>query len=827
MKQCSLKFETLKDEKEKIERLLDENSDIIKNLNKDLQDKLIIIERSKNEKIELIRKLSDLEEKFLIKVKEVDREKEEKIKMIENLSSFERKLIIKENEIETEKKEKLELIKKLSCLTDDFHNKVIEIEKVKSENQEMIVKLGALEKDFAIKVDEREKEINDKLDYSQKLKILEVELEKIAEGNETLRNERDDLAKKLNSITSDEKNLSKKINDKTLKLKQSKSLILELEDKLRKIIEEHEKILISYDNQKQCNLNQFEKIEALNSLIKSKEEEIDQIKSQFSYLETNKKIIPKFSDSTYEIAINAIIPNPSSNQYKNDSLIVLSQSSSEISIKPLSSPLKSFFLQEFEIPLTQSSLSKLKETIKSFSQNQKLFESAYKRLETDFQSLKSSSQDKHDDLKIENYELKKLSDDLKKHLDIQSEETRKLVSELSQKDSKILQTQVEKSDLENSLSKLSLDTSNKSLKILELTQEITNSSNYIQKILKEKESLEREIENLTRSSSLGHSQIHSELSTLRAQYSKLDSINSSLEQAKAGLETKVKKLSGEKSELIEKQEEMTEEIEGLKQIRTQQSEVIEKLEEDQKGLLANAGSDKKTINEYKNKLATYMKNTTALEKELRSMTPPPRRDRVEESKADSPYRLCHTADSLSQASIEKTLEKLKKLIKQPASEALVKFCQEVLSQENLSIQLQDHSMISDDSKVSQISGLGDVNAQEVNYKAHARIIQLEKKNKELFERLVEKKSRVKRLKDLAKGLQEEFRRLDVEAKSQKNFDLEGFRGIFQKFLNGLKNVDSESMKILQVLAGILGLSVETLPRSDSKSRWNLFSKKNK
>ena len=146
-------------------------------------------------------------------------------------------------------------------------------------------------------------------------------------------------------------------------------------------------------------------------------------------------------------------------------------------------------------------------------------------------------------------------------------------------------------------------------------------------------------------------------------------------------------------------------------------------------------------------------------------------------------------------------------LKERASEALIKFCQEVLSQENLSIKLQDHSMISDVSKVSQISGLGDVNSQEGNYKADARIIQLEKKNKELMERLMEKKSRVKRLKDLVKGLQEEFWRLDVKAKSQKNFDLEGFRGIFQKFLNGLKNVDLESMKILQVLAGILGLSV--------------------
>ena len=827
IKEIMKNFETLKVEKEKIERLLDDSYDIIQNLNKDLQDKLMIIEKCKNEKFELNAKLSNLEEKFQINLIEIEKDKQEKIELIENLNSFERKLNLKEKDLETEKKDKLELIEKSKTLAVDFCNKSNELEKEKSEKQELFEKLVALEKDFRIKIEELDKEKKEKLEISEKLINLDNELEKIIQENLTLKNEIDEEEKKIISMVEIEKNLSRKINNKSLKLQQRKVLIFELETKLKKVMDENEEYLVNSENQKQNNLNQNEKIEALNYLILSKDEEINEFKSQISTLENYKKIKQNLSDTIYHISINTNIPNAKINQHKNDSLIVLSQSFYEISIKPLPSPLKSYFLQEFEVPLTQSSISKLKETIQSLSKNQKLFESAYKRLESEFQSLKSSSQDKHDDLKIENYELKKLSDDLKKRLDIQSEEIRNLSSNLAQKDSKILQIQAEKSDLENSNSKLSLDISHKSSKILELFQEITNSSNYIQRILKEKESLEQEIQNLSRNYSLDHSQIRSELSTLRAQHTKLDSINSSLEQTKVSLEIKLKKLTSDKSELIEKQEEMIEEIEGLKQIRTQQSGTIIKLEETNKSLLDRVENDKKTINDYKNKLATYMKNTSALEKELRSMTPPPRRGLVEESKDESPSRTCHTADSLPQASIEKTLEKLRKLIKKPAPDVLVKFCKEILNQENFSLQIEGQSIISDDSKVSEFSGLGEVIGLEGNYRAHAKIIELQRKNQEIIENLLDKKNRVKRLKDHVKGLQEEFRRLDAEAKSQKNFDLGNFRLIFQKFLNSLKNVDSESMKILQVLAGILGLSVETLNRSDSKGRWNIFSKKNK
>ena len=74
------------------------------------------------------------------------------------------------------------------------------------------------------------------------------------------------------------------------------------------------------------------------------------------------------------------------------------------------------------------------------------------------------------------------------------------------------------------------------------------------------------------------------------------------------------------------------------------------------------------------------------------------------------------------------------------------------------------------------------------------MIQLQQKNKELISRFVEKKNRVTRFNDHAKGLQEEFRRIDSEAKSQRNFDVEHFKSIFPKFLTTLKNVDPGSVK---------------------------------
>ena len=825
----SFKEEILLNE-QKIKKEKEENIELTQkliNLTESLENKSNELENERKEKLEFSQKLINLTEILENKSNELENERKEKLEFSQKLKNLTEILEDKSNELEKEKKEKQEFFGKMMSMDKNLERKFNELEKEKREKQEIIQKLTALEKDFKIKLTELERGIKEKQEVIEKSGNFEKELEKILKENELLCKEKDEIEKKLISLEDYEKNQSNKAEGKNLKSNKKNSIILELEEKLEKVIRENEDLLVDFENQKQMNLSQSDKIESLNLLLILKDEEIIKIKSEISETQNHKKLITEFSITTYEIAISPETSKINQHNSNNHDIITLSESSFEISINAIPSPLKSYFLQELEIPLSQSSITKLKETIQSFSKNQKLFEAAYKRLESDFQSFKSSSQDKHDDLKLENYELSKLTDDLKKRLHSQSEEARQLNSELSQKDSKILFIQSEKTDLEASISRLSQELAEKSKKILELTQEITNTSNYIQKILKEKESAEREIENLTRSSSLDHSQIRSEVSNLRAQYTKLDSINSSLEQAKANLEIKMKKLMSEKSEVLERQEEMTEEIEGLKQIRTQQSEAIQKLEAVNKALLAEGENDKKTINEYKNKLATYMRNTSALEKELRSMTPPPRKTPAEDSKENSPSRICHTADSLPQASLERTLEKLKKFVRKPAPEVLLSFCKEILNQENFSVRLADQSMISDDSKVSDISSVSEVNVQEGNYRAHAKMIQLQQKNKELVARLMEKKNRVKRFKDHIKGLQEEFRRLDSEAKSQKNFDVEHFKSIFQKFLVTLKNLDPESMKILQVLAAVLGVSVETLNRSDSKSRWNPFSKKNK
>ena len=52
----------------------------------------------------------------------------------------------------------------------------------------------------------------------------------------------------------------------------------------------------------------------------------------------------------------------------------------------------------------------------------------------------------------------------------------------------------------------------------------------------------------------------------------------------------------EKSDEIERQKEISEEIEGLKQIRTQQSEAIQTLEALNKTSIAEVENDIKTIN---------------------------------------------------------------------------------------------------------------------------------------------------------------------------------------------------------------------------------------
>lgn len=316
---------------------------------------------------------------------------------------------------------------------------------------------------------------------------------------------------------------------------------------------------------------------------------------------------------------------------------------------------------------------------------------------------------------------------------------------------------------------------------------------------------------------------------MQAHITNLDTLNTSLEKSKSQLEQRLKQALKEKSEIVERQEELNEEIEGLKQIRSKQASQIDEFENSNLLLRQELENDKKQLAEYKNKLATYMCNTTALQRELRSMTPPPKKI-SEENKTDdcSPTRICHTADSVPKASVEKTLEKLKNLVKKPTPNIVLDWCKDVLGKENFIVRFQENaSGVSDESKssVSDISSVSEANIQEGNYRAHAKILEQRKSLQKMQARLTEKKQRIKVFKGHIKSLQEEIRKLDSQLKSQKTFDIEYLKITIQKFVENLKNLDGESLKIVQIIYSQLGIRGEVLQRVESKSKWNIFSKK--
>jgi chromosome segregation ATPase len=256
--------------------------------------------------------------------------------------------------------------------------------------------------------------------------------------------------------------------------------------------------------------------ENLQSENKNLQSEKENIESQNKYLQSENKNLKSENEnlqSSLKANQNSITPlkNPENLQILtlSDSFSIkskffsknspeLSLSSFEIQVSPERPSTSLYFFELFDIELTTDSINKLKESMKNSSLKLKLLEAAYKKIEAEFSSFKSHSQDKQDDLKLEKYELSKENDDLKRKINIFSEESKQISSELSKKDIKIKEILSEKAEIELQLSKISSELNEKSKKIQELSQELTNSSNYVQKILKEKESTERNLENMTR-----------------------------------------------------------------------------------------------------------------------------------------------------------------------------------------------------------------------------------------------------------------------------------------------------------------------------------------
>ena len=258
------------------------------------------------------------------------------------------------------------------------------------------------------------------------------------------------------------------------------------------------------------------------------------------------------------------------------------------------------------------------------------------------------------------------------------------------------------------------------------------------------------------------SQAKSEITFLQSNIANLESLNSSLEKAKALLEVRYKKLLKEKEEVSEKLDDYSEVVEGLKQTRTQQEVQIDSLLKSQQKLMQDLEQEQKSTTEYKNRLATVMVNSNAMKGIMRSMTPPPPLLKDEdfstaiiEDRGFSPARLCKTAENemaldSPNYSLEKLLQKIRKFMESPAPDIVIKWCQKVLGSENYLLRYtEEESEISEDSKsmVDNVSVVSETNNQEISYRAHAKLVQQKKIIDGMTNQLKEKKQRIKVCKD--------------------------------------------------------------------------------
>ena len=157
------------------------------------------------------------------------------------------------------------------------------------------------------------------------------------------------------------------------------------------------------------------------------------------------------------------------------------------------------------------------------------------------------------------------------------------------------------------------------------------------------------------------------------------------------------------------------------------------------------------------------------------------------------------------------------------SEIIINWCKNILGSENYIMRYPSSgSIYSEESKSNfdEISVVSESN-QELNYRAHAKLMQQKKLIESLIQKLKDKKEKLKLCQINIKTLQNEIRNLDNKIKTSGSIDIEYLKTSICSFSKNLKNIDNDSLKILQVIHSQLGIKMESI----GQKKWSFFNKK--
>jgi hypothetical protein len=170
--------------------------------------------------------------------------------------------------------------------------------------------------------------------------------------------------------------------------------------------------------------------------------------------------------------------------------------------------------------------------------------------------------------------------------------------------------------------------------------------------------------------------------------------------------------------------------------------------------------------------------------------------------------------------LQNLLLEIEYIIQNQVPEIVIKWCKKILGHANFIIRYQSSDSIVSDESQGNLEKI-DISIDE-SLDAPSKSIQQSKIIENLSQKLEDKKERIRLNNISIKALQGEIRNLDNKIRQEGSIDLEYLKTSVINFSKGIKKIDKDSMKSLQVIQAQLGVRVEQSP---SSKKWGIFNKK--
>lgn len=706
----------------------------------------------------------------------------------------------------------------------EYKNMLEDKMKIKLENESLLKEVKNLQ--FKVKIaEELRKEMESGIQKNAKeVEIKNMELEIIRMENKKLeeRVERqDEIIKRLESVKED-----REVRIKPQVANSKLSTIFEYSDSVQSIQSTYQsklEYLIKSLNESLHTSITISSIADINQILKSHQEHLQNLETTLNSCKSELSLKCselKSKDSEIELISSKLDLKNSEISDLQDLLLAKDSSISDLNSKlqNLSSDLSSKSSENLSL---NSSISSINQTLSQLQESTRSMEDQISSLKSKLlqETTISSSQSNE----IENLSNKLASSqedftNLQSFYDSLYEEKIKLIEEiesLKENEAKIMNRVLEEQIL------------------------VQDKEHQIELLTKTIESLEEENKSRTLSEENLRNEKNNEIDLLRTEIKNLEEENDLALRNLVSLEMEIKehkeKSEKEVKELAEKRGEEIEELIKIKNIEIGEiKDELAKVLNELKQIKASETIPKTTVPVLSQKM------TDKLSLDLQDLSEP-----SNPSKSPSllsPHNLMRTESleqmpeivleenssntsghQLSGESLQlHLLSRLQDSLSDSPCESVLNWCKQVLGSNNYMLRYDSNdSVYSEESRsnLDEVSMISDSN-QELNYRAHAKLMQQKKIIDSLLVKMREKKEKIRLCRLSMKTLQNEIRNLDTRLKNAGSLNIEYLKTSISSFSKNLKSIDNDSLKTLQIIQSQLGIKVE----NQSQKKWNFFKK---